>query len=1360
MKLKFFYCLFTLFIIISGSCVVVSLKAQAPKKPLRIITTKDGLPQSFISGLTQDVNGFVWIGTRNGLARYDGIHFKVFRHSKSDTASISSNVIISLKQNSRKLIYIEHESSQIDVLNPTKETIHRITAAPLFKNKTVRFVRRGWLVDRDDKLWVAEKANGIFVYNWKLKTISHLTQKSHGLPSDTIRGFLEDHKKQIWVVSQRGLSLFNTKTEKFSHVALPFEADYNNYVNSDAEIVAVHERKNGEIMFSDRRQLILYNPSTGSFRMYAFPFLSVTGINSIQTGPDGYEYMESGGFVYRYDEKKGLVAVGDVAMNSMREVPSFLIDQSGLIWLGTNAAGIHQIDLTTPFFESSASQFSFHRNLIKQELNTTLEDFSGWPLSDKQFSSSSYFFRSAYDKNNQLWIALRDQVGRYDSLTKRFTLLPKAPVGASPANLSFGIRGIAFSPENKLWVIGYDGYIGQFDVAAKTWVPFLDPVAIRKGTDKDLTLLDLSVDRDKLWITTGTGQGLLSVEIRTKKITWFNQKTHPDLFPTDLLQGLQQDPANPDLLWIGTYDGLVRLSKKTLNSEVFTMEDGLPDNTIYSILTDKSGYLWLSTNKGLLRFHPVSHQLQTFHSADGLPGDEFNRFHHLKLPDGRLAFGGTEGWILFDPTAMLADTFRPQVAFTALKINNELVTPSSDGLLPAPLNELNELSLPYDQNSLTVEFAGLEFSRPKKLRYRYQLEGYDEKWIISDNTPIANYTKLPPGDYKLRINSSNTTGQWSPHVRDLVLHIKPPFWQTWWAYIFYSLAAAGLIWLYINYRLNRERLRQDMILKEREAEQLKTLDEMKTRFFSNITHEFRTPLTLVLTPAQRLKTTLQQPDQLRWLDAIERNAHQLLRLINQLLDLSKLESGSLKINEARGDIGKFLENLVESFSEDGENKGVKLSFNNPLEDTEYWFDPDKLERIVSNLLANALKFTSRGGSVQLILSEEIPDSGFEKNQKNGIFLTILDSGIGIPKESLPYVFDRFYQVDNPAMDRRQSHGSGIGLSLVKELVDLQKGHIEVSSTEEKDSVWKTKFTVWLPYRKADISDGISNQPFISLKTENQSYGLINDVLDSGQGKSVSSEAVSVLLVEDNAELAEFIADSLPETYFTTKAINGADGIEKALSFMPDLIISDVLMPVMDGFEFCSRLKKDDRTNHIPIVLLTAKVSFDDRIEGLTLGADDYLTKPFHIQELQLRVNNLLERQNRQREKIHSEINSTSSVSFKSSEMQPAVHDIFIQKIYVILDQKLDDSTFGVEQLAAEIGMSRANLHRKTKTMTGMSPGDIIRNYRLKRAAQFLLEGHNSSETAYLVGFESPAYFSKCFRDFYKTTPHEYAQSMH
>ncbi|GAB4004442.1 ATP-binding protein [Spirosoma migulaei] len=707
--------------------------------------------------------------------------------------------------------------------------------------------------------------------------------------------------------------------------------------------------------------------------------------------------------------------------------------------------------------------------------------------------------------------------------------------------------------------------------------------------------------------------------------------------------------------------------------------------------------------------------------------NEFNRHHILQLPDDRIILGGIEGITTFNPSQVKNDTFQPRVELTGIQINNRQIEPGKGSPLgELPIHALSELSLLSNQNYLNFEFASLQYNKEKKTRYRYRMEGLDADWIVV-NRPMASYTDLKPGYYTLFINASNSSGVWSKHVRTFRIKIHPPLWATWWAYTIYGLLLVALLYGIFRTYANRLQLQQSVILKQneveltiKEAQQLKNIDEIKTRFFTNITHEFKTPLTLIIAPTHYLINELSQTKYARQLASIEQNANQLLRLINQLLDLSKIEASAMEVHESRGNPGVFIGQILDSFTELANQKGVELTYHNQAT-SDYLFDASLLERIIYNLVSNALKFTPTGGNVTVQL-----------NAANGITLVIADNGIGIPSEKIAAVFERFVQADTSST--RTHEGTGIGLALVKELVDLQQGTIRIDS--EVDSLTNqhgTTITLQLPYRQVEPLTG-----------------PIDKALDIRESRS---EAVPiVLLVEDNPDMATLIIDCLPTTYQFIWAKNGVVGLAQAVSQLPDLIISDVLMPEMDGYTLCQTLKADVRTNHIPLILLTAKSSVESRLEGLSVGADDYLTKPFLLPELQLRIRNLLERQKLLRELIRK-----SFIKIDQDDMQLTIVDPFLAKLYACIDAKLDDSAYGVEELANDIGMSRYTLHRKTKTLTTMLPNELIRNYRLKRSLSFLRKGNTVAETAVLVGFDSPSYFTKCFRNHYNITPKQLLQ---
>ncbi|PVD52251.1 hypothetical protein DC498_11040 [Terrimonas sp.] len=1306
---------------------------QLPAQSIRTITTRDGLPQSFVSGLVQDDSSFVWIGTRNGLARFDGIHYRIFQHQPYDSSSLASNVIIWMQKDPLNRLWIEHESGHIDMFNPVTEKITHLLRGNLPSDNSVRFVRRGWLIDSKGIFWGIIRSQGVNTWNRSTGKLQQFTSANSSLPGDTVKAITETSKSEVWLVSQRAISLFDRKQNKFINWPIPYHQDYGDFAESDAVAINLHERKNGELMWGDRSSLYFFNPVAHTFRNIPIPSAGYLGVRWIRSGNDGNDYLETFGKVYSYNDVSGIASVGNTLTHSFGDVKSFLIDHSGVIWLGTNAQGIQQIDIETPFFRSYQYREDFATDMLMQEFGIDLKKQFNWTPGDQVFTSRSYHLRSTYDSKQRLYLALKEYVCYYDWDQRKPVSLPRVPITDSDSEKGIGIKGITTVADGSPLIIGFNGRMFVYHFESSKWQPFIEPHVLRDRFGELFLPLDICADSKYCWITT-ENDGLLQIDLSSKQIQQFKEEHKRGSLPTNQLLSIHPDPANTNILWIGSYQGLIRFDKSKQQCEVFSLAENLPDNTIYSILNDSVGNLWFSTNRGICKFETRTKHLRIFRTQHGLPGEEFNRFHHLRLPDGHLVFGGTEGWIKFDPLSMKDDDYKPVVALTNLKINNkEIAISDKDNYLAVPLNATQQLVLPYEKNTLSFSFAGLEYTQPQDLLYRYKLEGYNKDWVIAGKDREADYTKIPPGNYTLLVNASNTTGKWSPYIKTLRIKIKSPWWASWMAYLCYGIIIAGLIWTFIRFKVTRAVLQKEMLLKEKETQQLKELGDMKSRFFSNITHEFRTPLTLILGPAEQLKTaSVDAGRQNSLADIILRNAKQLLILINRLMDLSKLEAKAMKLHEQRGSPGNVVGAVVHSFENDAESKQIDLFFADQSGLTDCWFYPDAVERIVYNLVSNALKFTPATGRVEVLLTA----------QNNQLQLAVTDTGIGIAEEKLPFIFDRFYQAGSITGLAKETtdKGTGIGLAMVKELVNQMQGEIEVQSQVTAPS--GTRFGLLLPYREAEpVKWGITaSKAYSDLPVEEKA--------------ATADNTTHVLLVEDNTELAAFVMDILrDERYHVIHVLNGAEGLEYTLSAMPDLIISDVMMPIMDGFEFTSRIKEDIRTAHIPVILLTAKTAHEHLIEGLSIGADDYLTKPFHPAELILRIQNLLARQQRLRDHFLQGVLLSSGQQVQEPEL--VVEDIFLIKLYSLLEEHMDDALFGVDQLSGIMNISRSSLHRKLKALTGLSTTEVVRNYRLKKATLFLQQGFSSSETAYKSGFGSAAYFTKCFRELYGLTPGDY-----
>ncbi|PSR51952.1 hybrid sensor histidine kinase/response regulator [Adhaeribacter arboris] len=1286
---------------------------QSDLPPPELITDRQGLPQGFVPGIVQDQQGFIWMATRDGLCRYDGNRFKVFRPESNVPSALSFSDLQSLQLDPQGYIWITSELGQVVRFNPRSETFQNFSEQIFPGQNRTRIHIQHCYPDRQNRLWLGFDGQGLLCFNLQtgqVRWFRHQADQPHSIGSNRIRSIVEDISGNIWLATDAGLDQYEEKTEQFAHYRLASETPL---ALPELDLHALYLRPNGEILIGSANYFIRFNPQAKQIRSYQLSDEGdlVWGVR-FATDRHGVVYFNQRDRLFRFTDESGPEFLTNLTAQT-GFCRSLFIDQSDVLWLGTNGMGVRKYDLRSDGFQTARYQTNFHTDLLVEYLRVPATLVRPY-LKDNDY----YHFRSTLDQQGAIWLNVGSSTFYHINLKTRQTKKVNFPVSFVQE-----VSPLSTDEQGRVWVL-HDTRFWWYDPQQRQWLMS----SYQYNLERTQSVVQMVADNEAFWLATQE-RGLFRLDRRTGKLRQYShQPKKRNSLSNNALFCLSKDPSDSNRLWIGTFgSGLCAFDKRTGQCQRITEQQGLPNNVIYSALPDEQGYLWMGTNKGLCRMNRKTFQTQVYTTEDGLLANEFNRFHYLQLPTtGQMIMAGVEGFTVFQPTRLQDDLFKPQVELTELQINNRVVETRKDSLLTQPIHTVKELILPYNQNFITASFAALQYNRPGKNQYRYQLVGVDDKWVKSQQ-PQAVYTALPPGEYTLRINASNTSGHWSPYVRQLTIIITPPWWRSWWAYLLYGFLLSGMIWYGTRLYVNRLRLQQTVVLRQQEARQLRELDELKSRFLTNITHDFRTPLTLILSPLEGLIHELASTPYRKRLGLIQRNAQQLLGLINQLLDFSKLEAQMLPVQELRGNLTDLVAQTLQLFQQEAADKSIPLTYQSDLSG-DYWFDAGKLERILSNLVANALKFTSAGG--QITVSLQVIDK---------VLLTVTDTGLGIPPEKLPYIFDRFFQVNGDKAGS-SSNGTGIGLSLVKELVELQGGQITVESELGKG----TTFRVWLPLQPA--TEPVSNLVEVaSLSSNEQSVPIQNGM----------KEVPLILLVEDNPELADFIQDSLPSHYQVSRATNGAEGLEQALAELPDAVISDVMMPVMDGYTFCHQLKTDERTSHIPVILLTAKAAMDSRLEGLTRGADDYLTKPFHVPELNLRLHNLLQRQRRYQQYLQQELVRPANTPTTSPPPTPL--DPFLEKLYQVVEARLDDTSFGVEQLAEELNVSRVHLHRKLKALVGLPAGDIIRNYRLKRATFFLLEGLNSSETAYRVGFDSPPYFAKCFREVYQMSPREFAR---
>ena len=806
----------------------------------------------------------------------------------------------------------------------------------------------------------------------------------------------------------------------------------------------------------------------------------------------------------------------------------------------------------------------------------------------------------------------------------------------------------------------------------------------------------------------------------------------------------------PGTMWIATIGGGLNKLVKTqvadtdvleIHFEHYTESDGLCNNNILGILEDRSGYLWLSTLNGLSRFDPKTVSFINFYKKDGLPDNLFSWADPVLAPSGEMIFPSSYGIVFFHPDSMQINEAVPPVILTEIRINNEAVVAGGNAPFKKDIRYLEDIELAYNENFLSFEFAALNYEHPERNQFRYKMEGLDRDWIHSGNRRYAEYTDLRPGNYTFMVTGSNNSGVWNPVGKSLSITIHRPPWYSWWAFLLYGLIMIGLINWFRILLLNRARTKRAVEIERIERKKVVELDQVKSRFFANISHEFRTPLTLIMGHVNELDT--QPGSEIRMkrsvLSVIRRNAKRLLLLINQLLDISKLENNALQLELKKGDLSGWIRALVSSFQSLAESRGIQ--FTSQIEDhtSKVCFDPDKTDKIVTNLLSNAFKFTGEGGSV-----------GFSCHYFTGkedglehIEIVISDTGRGMEEDQLKKIFDRFYQVSSS--DIRDAEGTGIGLSLVKELVELLHGAIDVWSEPGKG----TRFRVTLPVSEQSFpGQQIADADVAAVSSP---VALIDDPVDGDDDPEVGHQQEKIILVvEDNPDLRRYIGGQLRNAYRVLEAENGRLGLEEAKKHLPDLVITDLMMPVMDGTELTRQMKTDAVTNHIPVIMLTAKADKSSKLKGLETGADDYIIKPFDRDELLVRVRNLI----RQREQLRENfaINFLQGKDKKEASAQYTM----LKELMEVFERNISDPDFGMIELATALNLTRSHLFRKVRAIAGTTPNELFRMARMKRAARLLRTTDlNVSQVMYEVGMKTPSYFAKSFKQYYGINPADY-----
>ena len=1359
--------------IISVSCLLVILPGVLQAQKNRLIfesfPAEAGLP-IMILDIAQDHQGYIWIGTEDGLLRYDGYAFVTYSNIPGDSTSLSQNRVEKLYVDFTGDLWIGSKSD-LDRYNPACDCFFRysVKGSPTGYRQAGQV--NGFAEDKNNNLWIGAHQGGLFRYNRKTNRFVRFLNdpaQPENIVEDEVRVISIDRNNHLWIgmgepfgtpvsKGKGGLVRLDLKTgeaKRFVHDP----ADPNSLL--DNRVSALHEDNAGKVWigtcqsglhyFDPRIKKIIRmmpdpsNPSKihapqGSMGQWS----SYPHVRIIHQSDDGGFWVGTynGGLNY-FDPvsrkpQHYTFDPNDPGTINSDQVWTFLEDRQDRVWIGGLPGGLKKI-------EPSLHKFTQYTHDPKDSNGLSFGHVVG--------------VYEAPSEPGILWLGTRGGgLNRLDAATGRFTHFRHRPKDRH--SISSDIVWTTYEDRNGTFWVGTEAGLDTMDRRTGRFTPFLLKTT---NSNTRLTYPITRIHEDgqgALWLGTWAG-GIIRLSKDKKSVRRYsfsdnNQQTyynsvfaiHEDrkgrIWAGTFQGGLFQYDAQKDRFvsrldgygindivedssgkfWLGTANGLLHYNPENGNFRPYATE-GLTSTIVNGIFAENDGALWVYTSKNIARLDPTSGQIKWYGISDGLNVTSFNQTWGFRSADGHLHFGSHNGLVSFDPKQIKGNPYPPDVHISSLQIagkNFDLRSYKNDNSFRIPLS--------HQQNDLTFEYVGLHFTNPANNAYKYRMYPYETEWVDASTQRTARYTNLDPGEYTFQVIARSGDGIWNTEGASMLLYISPPWWTRWWAYALLLGLLFGLSYWFYRFQLSRK-------LAFTESKRLKEMDLLKNSLYTNITHEFRTPLTVILGMADSLhsKAVEQQwSDAQQPLELIHRNGENLLQLVNQMLDLSRLESGNLTLELLHSDVIPYIKYLCESFHSLAQEKYISLTVNSEIDTLPMDYDAAKLATILSNLLSNAIKFTPEGGKVIVHLSQ-VSRLGHQQ-----VSMKVTDTGKGISETDIPYVFDRFYQAD--ASSARQHEGTGIGLALTKELVELMHGTITVKSQAENGS----EFTVEIP-----VTASASLGPAVPATLENfYSPPRIEEatLLENEQ----SLDLPVVLIIEDNRDVVSYLKLTLENKYHCIHAANGQIGLEMAYEEIPDIIICDVMMPGIDGYEVCETLKTDERSNHIPIIMLTARIGAEDRLTGLSKGADAYLAKPFEKKELFIRLEKLLAiRQLLQQKYSSGLLGSTAQNSFSD-----IVAGKFLAKVEGIILENLEDEDFSADQLGEAIHLSRSQVHRKIKALTGKSTSIYIRLIRLQKAKELLAsEDLTVSEVAYRVGFKTPVYFSQIFKKTFGESPTE------
>lgn len=1361
--------------------IAITVKAQSPDS-LVFHHIQEKLSQNTITKIFQDPDGFLWFGTRYGLNKYDGQYFQEYMHSTEDSTSISDSRINDVVVDKNGNFWLATDLG-VNYFDRHTGVFKHYVHDPKDPNTIIGDFTISLFMDHKDQLWIGTEGQGLSVYDKKSDSFLRFRSNDndpYALSNNHITCINEDYHGNIWIGTRGGgLNLFDRNSQRFityfidngkenSSPRVLLNSDKGLWVGTQEGLFIMNYSEEGRYEFEQLS--IDYYPEESSILAKATILSMIEdrqGNLWIGTENQGLFLINRGlnriTRHFRSSEKRNRL--------SSNSIWSLYEDKDGILWIGTYDNGIDKIDPLHRRFsrisddpaEINTLSYGIVSSFVEEEGQGLWVGTDGGGLNfiDYQSGAVTVFQETQstsslngnavlsliIDKQQDLWAASWE-----GGVSKKVT-------GSSQ------FERLSSNSQGKNELLGPDAFYLFEDDRGNIWMSiFRDGIniydrkskIIRSIEQEDDKALTISSPKIKCIIQTRDGAFWLASEgMGVDRITVDENYEIIDkkVFNTDIGEGKSlshnsithlQEAENGDI-WITTFGGGINiLDPKSDSITWITKDQGLPSNVTLSIEQDKKGDMWIGTSNGLCRIN-TNLKIKTFGPQDGIENPEFVKSSSYINSKGELFFGSSEGFYRFHPDEIYENEKIPPVTLTGFKIAGRGKGQEKNTSLKDRYPE-GEIRLNYDENDFAFDFAVLNYTQSRKNRYAYMLEGYDDQWLDSEDGYNITYTNVSPGEYTFRAKGGNNDGVWNERGASIRVVIDSPWYLSGFVFVGYGAVFLILLAFFRRGIIYRERLKNELTVEHVELTKMQEVNRLKSRFFANISHEFRTPLTLIIGPLKSLINGTYKGDSKSQYRIMARNAERLLRLINQILDLSKLESGGVNLQASKSDLIKFLKPVAHAFTSYAERQFIDYKCEFPNHELELYFEPDKIEKIAINLLSNAFKYTQEFGKIKFEVTEDA----------ESVSIAVIDTGVGIPGDQLDFIFDRFYQIDNG-----KQKGSGIGLALTKELVDLHKGTIEVTSKIKEG----TNFTVRLLKGSGHLdeeeiisSDKSTQRHFeedfkeLEMVKNNLSYEPIDD------GNKVTMEELPLVLVaEDNDDMRMFISEYLVTNYKIIEAKNGKEALEAARENIPDVIISDIIMPEMSGYELCEKIKSEEQTSHIPIILLTAKASGESTEKGLELGADYYVTKPFNPKLLELRIKNIL----KTREQIRHQLLTVQEQSIEPKDLKIASKDQeFLKKAIKCVEENLSNSDFGVDDLYRELGLSRTQLYRKLKGLVGQSANEFIRSFRLKRAAQLLKQQEMTiSEVTYHVGFNDLQYFRYCFKKQFGSNPSEYAQAV-